>query len=89
MARFSLLIRLWFVGLSPRHTPRAVPCAAGVLLVAACGLSGCTKPLFPTGEPRTQYDRYDLVRNQYAPQYTMDEFGRRRPNLRARLLPKD
>lgn len=68
-----------------------LPGAAGALLVLACipCWSGCTKPLLSPDEPRSQYDRYDAVRNQYASQYTEDEYGRRRPNLRARLSPKE
>lgn len=67
---------------------RVASCAM-VGCVLMLGLGACSKPLFPAGQPRTQYDRYDLVRNQYAPQYVTDEFGRQRPNLRARLLPKE
>jgi hypothetical protein len=44
--------------------------------------------LSPTDE-RTPYDRYDAVRNQAADQYIFDEYGRRRPNLRERLMPRD
>jgi hypothetical protein len=40
-------------------------------------------------EPRTQFDRYDLVRDQYAPAYLEDEYGRKRPNLRGRLLGRE
>lgn len=58
----------------------------GLLLGGAFGMSGCAKPLLSPREPRSQYSRYDLVRNQYAPQYLEDEFGRRIPNLRGRLL---
>jgi hypothetical protein len=50
---------------------------------------GCAKPLLSPDEPRTQFDRYDSVRNQYAEQYVYDEWGRRKPNLRGRLLPKE
>jgi len=52
-------------------------------------LAGCEKPLLSPDEDRSPFDRYDTVRNQHADQYVMDEFGRRRPNLRERLLPKD
>ena len=55
-------------------------------LLAASTLGGCAKPLLSPREPRSQYSRYDLVRNQYSPQYLEDEFGRRIPNLRGRLL---
>jgi hypothetical protein len=61
--------------------------AALLLVVLACG--GCSKPLLAPAEERTPFDRYDAVRGNYAPQYIEDEFGRRQPNLRARLTPKD
>ena len=63
-------------------------CAA-VLALGVCAVAGCRKPLLSPDEERSQFDRYDAVRNQRAPQYVTDEFGRRHPNLRARLLPKD
>lgn len=56
--------------------------------LVVCGV-GCSKPLLSPEANRSQYDRYDAVRNQYASQYTEDEFGRRRPNLKGRLLPKE
>lgn len=52
-------------------------------------LSGCSKPLLSPRDERTQYDRYDVARGQYEPQFIEDEFGRRKPNLRGRLAPKD
>jgi hypothetical protein len=55
---------------------------------ALAALVGCQKPLFPANKPRTQFDRFDEVRNQSAPQYVQDEFGRRRPNIKGRLEPK-
>ena len=61
--------------------------AAGLVLLA--GMSGCTKPLLSPDEERTPFDRYDGIRAQYAPQYTTDEFGMRKPNLRSRLSGKD
>lgn len=62
----------------------------GVLAAGAGLLSGgCGKPLLSPNEPRSQYSRYDLVRGQYAPQYIEDEFGRKLPNLRGRLLLPD
>lgn len=62
-----------------------------VLTVGAVWMvgAGCAKPLLSPTEPRSQYSRYDLVRGQYAPQYVEDEFGRRKPNLRGRLLLPD
>jgi len=57
----------------------------GVLLAS----SGCVKSVYRRGDPRTQYDRYDASRNQFAPDYLEDEYGRLKPNLRGRLLVKD
>lgn len=61
---------------------------AALLAGAASLAGGCSKPLFSESYNRTQFDRYDRVRNQYAPQYVEDEFGHRQPNLRGRLSPK-
>lgn len=74
--------------MSPRQTVRTVvrlSAAAGAILLAA----GCSQPLLSPTETRSPFDRYDAVRQQYASQYVEDEFGRRQPNLRARLSPKD
>lgn len=62
-----------------------------VLLLVVVGFltGGCRQPLFTERDERSPFDRYDSVRNQRAPAYVMDEFGRRRPNLRERLLPRD
>lgn len=62
---------------------------AGAGALGLVWLSGCAKPLLSPDEPRTQFDRYDAARNQQAEQYQMDEWGRRRPNLRERLLPRN
>ena len=51
--------------------------------------SGCSKPLLAPTDERTPFDRYDNVRGRYAPQYIENEYGRREPNLRGRLGPKD
>jgi len=75
---------------------RTVPAARGMVLagVAAglamlAGVSGCAKPLLSPDEERTPFDRYDGIRAQYAPQYTTDEYGMKKPNLRSRLSGKD
>ncbi len=64
-----------------------------IILVAAvlCAgvLASCGKPLLSPKDERSQYDRYDRVRNDYAPQFVMDEYGRQLPNLRERLKPRD
>ncbi|MEX2219569.1 MAG: hypothetical protein WD749_12520 [Phycisphaerales bacterium] len=60
-----------------------------LLLAASLPLGACRKELLSPDEERSQYDRYDVVRNQRAPQYVEDAYGHRRPNLRERLMPKD
>jgi hypothetical protein len=49
------------------------------------GLSGCREPLLSDQEARSQYDRYDALRDQRAPSTVEDEFGQPKPNLRGRL----
>jgi len=67
---------------------RALTVAVGAALVLATLMStGCSEPLFPRREPLTQFDRYDQARRQHVEPWLEDEFGRRRPNLRGRLLP--
>lgn len=68
---------------------RAVWPIALVVLATTLGLGGCAKPLFPKGAERTQFDRYDLARNTHQPAYIEDEFGRRTPNLKGRLAPRN
>lgn len=63
--------------------------AGGTVLIAlSAWASGCSEPLLAARDVRSPFDRYDAVRNQYAPQYIEDEFGRRQPNLSGRLGPK-
>jgi len=57
----------------------------GVLLSAA----GCQEQIFTPDEARSQFDRFDAVRDRRAPSYIEDEFGRKRPNMRARLLTSE
>jgi hypothetical protein len=56
-----------------------------ILLLTA--LTGCYKPLFPTNQPRTQYETYDRMHNEYAPLEETDVFGQPVPALRTRLGP--
>lgn len=63
-----------------------------VLLMAVVGLglcAGCQEQLFPRDEPRSQYDRFDTVRDRHAQDKLEDEFGNQRPNLRGRLLTSE
>lgn len=72
----------------PARTPaRFAACIAAGAVVA--GVLGCSRPLLSPKEERSPFDRYDAVRNRHAPQYVEDAFGRRQPNLRGRLEPRD
>lgn len=67
--------------------PKGWGFAASSALVAVVFLMvGCEKTIFGPNEPRSQFDRFDDVRDRRVPQYRYDEFGARRPNLRARLV---
>jgi len=67
---------------------RARPVACCALLLAVGALSaGCNKPLFPENSTRTQFETYDRLRQQSAQLEEEDEFGQKRPALRARLTP--
>ena len=50
---------------------------------------GCQKTALRAKDERSQFDRYDQARNQKAQPFLEDEFGRRTPNLRDRLLVRD
>ncbi|TVQ77768.1 MAG: hypothetical protein EA380_06940 [Phycisphaeraceae bacterium] len=55
------------------------------IIACSSALLGCQKTLFSPREGRSQFDRYDMSRDQHAQQFVEDEFGRRTPNLRGRL----
>ncbi|MGQ0628505.1 MAG: hypothetical protein ACT4PL_10455 [Phycisphaerales bacterium] len=78
---------------SPRlRMLRVSPLLAGGLSALALVMmvgGGCARPLLSPEDERSPYDRYDALRNQYAQQYVEDEYGRQKPNLRARLSPKE
>lgn len=60
-----------------------------IALACFCNAGGCNRPLLAPSEERSPFDRYDAVRGDYAPQYIEDKFGRRQPNLKGRLTPKE
>ncbi|MEO1717926.1 MAG: hypothetical protein AAFR76_12530 [Planctomycetota bacterium] len=69
-------------------TTRTTACRAciGVGALAAVLVSaGCNRTLFRESDERSPFARYDRVRAQDATPYRFNEFGRRVPNLRARL----
>lgn len=57
----------------------------GALVLAMVGQVACEGPIFKPDEPRSQYDRMDMVRNTREPSYLPDEMGTLRPNLAGRL----
>ncbi|MCA9306252.1 MAG: hypothetical protein KDA16_06950, partial [Phycisphaerales bacterium] len=63
-------------------------CCLAAVAIGGVMSAGCSKALLSPRDERTQYDRYDVARGQYEPQYIEDEFGRRKPNLRGRLSQK-
>lgn len=62
----------------------AVWCA-GVTLLSSVG---CRQGPITENDERSPYDRYNLIRDEYAPAYLQDEYGRKRPNLRGRLIDR-
>jgi hypothetical protein len=60
-----------------------------LLLAGATGLlsatAGCQQALFPENAPRTQFETYSILRQEYVPTEQPDVFGNPRPALRARL----
>ncbi|HYF15827.1 MAG TPA: hypothetical protein VD971_12230 [Phycisphaerales bacterium] len=68
----------------PVRSPRAPRVLVPIGLALIMG--ACAKPLFHPDEPRSQYDRTDALRERRAPTYVYDDYGRRRPNIRGRLL---
>ena len=71
----------------PGHGVGVLACA--LTMGGAAVLAGCQQPLFSDRYSRTQFDRYDRSRNQFARPYVEDEFGRKEPNLWGRLSPKE
>lgn len=51
-------------------------------------LGGCQKTALRPDDVRSPYDRYERVRAERAEPYLEDEYGRRTPNLRGRLLQR-
>lgn len=61
---------------------------AALLVAGACmaAVSGCRPPVFGPNEDRSQFDRFDQARDTRAQTLIEDEFGRKIPNLRKRLV---
>ena len=65
---------------------RARAAGLGLLCVAVLVCGACQRTALRPKDDRSQFDRYDQSRNQKAQPFLEDEFGRRTPNLKARLL---
>jgi hypothetical protein len=61
----------------------------GLALLLSAGLGACQPGPITENDQRSQFDRYDMVRDRYAPAYTEDVYGRKRPNLRGRLVGRE
>ena len=61
----------------------------GMIFISGWFCAGCQEQLFSPTEPRSQYDRFDAVRDRRADAYIEDEFGNKRPNLRGRLVKSE
>ncbi len=77
----------------PKQTTKSKRARQAIILTAAvCALlplQACQKTLLKKDDPRSPFDRYNLTRAQHAPPFLEDEFGRRTPNLRDRLVKSD
>ncbi len=79
----------------PRPASRPAPARAlalaGLLSIIGASIlaSGCGRPLLAPDDERSPFDRYDALRSQSAPQTLEDPFGRKLPNLRGRLAPRN
>ncbi|MCC7205022.1 MAG: hypothetical protein IT441_08065 [Phycisphaeraceae bacterium] len=58
-------------------------CLLGMLWLG----TGCQESLFPKDMPRSQYERYSMLRGQDRPATETNMFGREEPALRDRLRP--
>lgn len=54
---------------------------------AVVPISGCHKPLFPAGTPRSPYERYLTLRGQVRPAQEINRIDNRHQALRDRLRP--
>ena len=73
----------------PTTTTRCRRRAAGACAVlVVCTLAGCRNSPITENDERSPYDRYDMIRDEYASPYLQDEYGRKRPNLRGRLIDR-
>jgi len=67
------------------HNARII--GAGALAIGAIiALGACNRTVFRPDDDRTPFDRYNRSRAQQPAPFLEDEYGRRTPNLRGRLI---
>jgi hypothetical protein len=71
-------------GTSTRRSLALGLAAIGAVVVLTS--TGCRRPVFSPNEDRSQYDRFDQARDTRTQTLIEDEFGRKVPNLRKRLV---
>ncbi len=70
------------------HAALKVTCLLAAI-TATISLASCQKTLLHKDDARSPFDRYNQTRAQHAPPYLEDEYGRRTPNLRDRLVKSE
>lgn len=75
------------VGSGARWGVRLGLAGLGVGLCVAV-LGACQRTALRPDDVRSPYDRYERTRAERAEPYLEDEYGRRTPNLRGRLLER-
>lgn len=71
------------------NAKKPVPVLIVALSASAALLAGCQRTALRPDDNRSQFDRYDQSRSQRAQPYLEDEYGRRTPNLKDRLLERN
>jgi|GEM_PF-3379235 len=92
--RYTAFLDHPFLPLDPPETALTTtrvtraPRALALMLLATLALAnvGCQKQLFPDDEPRSQYDRFNTVRDRRAPRKFENALGENKINLKGRLL---
>lgn len=69
-----------------QHTKCSRVLIGSGLVLVGLFVSGCRQSPITENDERSPFDRYDLIRDEFAPAYLQDEYGRKRPNLRGRLV---
>jgi hypothetical protein len=75
--------------MSRTHAKKSVTILTAAIALSTLLISGCQKTALRPDDQRSQFDRYDQSRSQRAQPFLEDEFGRRTPNLKDRLLVRD